>query len=65
MTMPSEPMTLAVAEEVPVAEEGEAAEVAFVEEAAGNEDPPTPIKGVRRLLWWMIPANLAIFIIWG
>jgi MFS family permease len=41
------------------------AEIAFIEEAAGNEDPPTPIKGVRRLLWWMIPANLGIFIIWG
>ncbi|MFF1635324.1 MFS transporter [Leifsonia sp. NPDC058248] len=43
----------------------ELAELAFIEEAAGNEDPPTPIKGVRRLLWWMIPANLGIFIIWG
>ncbi len=43
----------------------ELAEIAFIEEAAGNEDPPTPIKGVRRLLWWIIPANLGIFIIWG
>ncbi len=43
----------------------ELAELAFIEEAAGNEDPPTPIKGVRRLLWWIIPANLGIFIIWG
>lgn len=43
----------------------EDAELAFIEEAAGNEDPPTPIKGVRRLLWWIIPANLGIFIIWG
>lgn len=41
------------------------AELAFIEEAAGNEDPPAPIKGVRRLLWWIIPANLGIFIIWG
>jgi len=40
-------------------------DLAFIEEAAGNEDPPTPIKGVRRLLWWMVPANLGIFIIWG
>lgn len=39
--------------------------VAFVEEAAGNEDPPAPIKGVRRLLGWIIPANLGIFLIWG
>jgi MFS family permease len=41
------------------------AELSFIEAAAGNEDPPTPIKGVRRLLWWIIPANLGIFIIWG
>ncbi|WP_157416008.1 MFS transporter [Agromyces allii] len=39
--------------------------LAFVEEAAGNEDPPAPIKGVRRLLGWIIPANLGIFLIWG
>ena len=41
------------------------AEIAFIQEAAGNEDPPTPIKGVRRLLWWMVPANIGLFIIWG
>ncbi|HEY2644408.1 MAG TPA: MFS transporter [Galbitalea sp.] len=41
------------------------AEASFIEAAAGNEDPPTPIKGVRRLMWWIIPANLGIFIIWG
>ncbi|HEY9365767.1 MAG TPA: MFS transporter [Agromyces sp.] len=39
--------------------------LAFFEEAAGNEDPPTPIKGVRRLMGWIIPANLGIFLIWG
>ncbi|KQZ11206.1 hypothetical protein ASD23_03735 [Agromyces sp. Root1464] len=39
--------------------------LAFFEEAAGNEDPPTPIKGVRRLLGWIIPANFGIFLIWG
>ena len=39
--------------------------IAFIEEASGNEDPPTPIKGVRRLLGWIIPANLGIFLIWG
>ncbi|MFF2277631.1 MFS transporter [Agromyces sp. NPDC058126] len=38
---------------------------AFFEDAAGNEDPPAPIKGVRRLLGWIIPANLGIFMIWG
>ncbi|WP_242616283.1 MFS transporter [Microterricola gilva] len=41
------------------------AEIAFIEEAAGNEDPPTPIRGVRRLLWWIVPANMGVFIIWG
>ena len=55
MTMPSEPLA-------PV---DELDDLAFIEEAAGNEDPPTPIKGVRRLLGWIIPANLGIFIIWG
>lgn len=46
------------------AEEPEEA-LAFFEKAAGNEDPPTPIKGVRRLLGWIIPANFGIFLIWG
>lgn len=41
------------------------ATAAFVEDAAGNEDPPAPIKGVGRLLGWIIPANLGIFLIWG
>jgi MFS family permease len=40
-------------------------ETTFVATAAGNDDPPTPIKGVRRLLWWIIPSNFAIFMIWG
>ncbi|KRA24592.1 hypothetical protein ASD65_09355 [Microbacterium sp. Root61] len=47
------------------APEVDAVDLAFIEEAAGNDDPPTPIKGVRRLLWWIIPANLGIFLIWG
>ena len=37
----------------------------FVATAAGNDDPPSPIRGVRRLMWWIIPANLGIFLIWG
>ncbi|MFF2388824.1 MFS transporter [Agromyces sp. NPDC058104] len=41
------------------------AALAFFEDAAGNEDPPAPITGVRRLLGWIIPANLGIFMIWG
>lgn len=39
--------------------------IAFIEDASGAQDPPPPIKGVRRLLWWIIPGNLAIFLIWG
>jgi MFS family permease len=39
--------------------------IAFFEEASGNEDPPTPVRGVGRLLGWIIPANLGIFLIWG
>ncbi|MFD4960031.1 MFS transporter [Microbacterium sp. NPDC058389] len=37
----------------------------FVENAAGNDDPPAPVKGLRRLMWWIVPANLGIFLIWG
>ncbi|WP_345800569.1 MFS transporter [Microbacterium sp. AZCO] len=37
----------------------------FVATAAGNDDPPAPVKGLRRLMWWIIPANLGIFLVWG
>ena len=37
----------------------------FVATAAGSDDPPAPRRGVRRLLWWIVPANLGIFLIWG
>ena len=37
----------------------------FVATAAGNEDPPAPVKGLRRLMWSIIPANIAIFMVWG
>lgn len=40
-------------------------ETTFIATATGEDDPPTPIKGLRRLLWWSIPANLGIFIVWG
>lgn len=40
-------------------------ENSFVATAAGNDDPPPPIKGVRRLLGWIVPANLGIFLVWG
>lgn len=31
----------------------------------GAEDPRPPVKGLRRLFGWIIPANIAIFILWG
>jgi len=37
----------------------------FVVTASGSDDPPAPVKGLRRLMWWIIPANLGIFLIWG
>jgi MFS family permease len=37
----------------------------FVATASGNDDPPAPLKGLRRLMAWIIPANLGIFLIWG
>ena len=40
-------------------------ETTFVATAAGHDDPPTPVKGLRRLMWWIIPGNLGIFLIWG
>ncbi|SFR78311.1 Na+/melibiose symporter [Agromyces sp. CF514] len=40
-------------------------EATFIAEAAGNDDPPTPIKGLRRLMVWVVPANVGIFMIWG
>lgn len=40
-------------------------ESTFVRTAAGNDDPPAPIKGLRRLMAWIVPANLGIFLVWG
>lgn len=40
-------------------------ETTFVATSSGEDDPPPPIKGLRRLLSWIIPANFAIFVIWG
>lgn len=37
----------------------------FVEHASGIDDPPAPVKGLRRLMWSIIPANIAIFMVWG
>lgn len=30
-----------------------------------REDPPPPVKGLRRLMWSIVPANLSIYILWG
>ncbi len=40
-------------------------ETTFVATASGTDDPPAPLRGVRRLLIWILPANFAIFVIWG
>ncbi|GAA5206192.1 MFS transporter [Microbacterium kyungheense] len=37
----------------------------FVENATGIDDPPAPVKGLRRLMWSIVPANIAIFMVWG
>lgn len=63
MTLPSDSSTSALdrdeASSTPMTEN------TFLAEAAGNDDPPTPVKGLRRLMWWIIPANLGIFLVWG
>ncbi|GAA5087635.1 MFS transporter [Microbacterium yannicii] len=37
----------------------------FVATASGIDDPPPPVKGLRRLMWSIVPANIAIFMVWG
>ena len=37
----------------------------FVGTASGSDDPPAPLKGLRRLMGWIIPANIGIYVIWG
>ncbi|HWT34576.1 MAG TPA: MFS transporter [Microbacterium sp.] len=54
MTHPSEPGSPAVL-----------TETTFVTTASGDVDPPAPLKGVNRLLATILPANFAIFVIWG
>ncbi len=49
----------------PVVHAAQVTESAFVATAAGKDDPPPPIKGLGRLMVWIIPANLGIFLIWG
>lgn len=40
-------------------------ESTFVASAAGSDDPPAPVKGLRRLLAWVVPSNVAFYLIWG
>lgn len=68
MTLPSDSSAASAGAAATVASPATAApmtENTFVATAAGNDDPPAPIKGIRRLLLWIIPANLGIFLIWG
>lgn len=37
----------------------------FIAAASGQDDPPAPVKGLRRLMWSIFPANVAIFMVWG
>lgn len=37
----------------------------YVRTASGEDDPPPPLKGLGRLLGSIIPANFAIFLVWG
>ncbi|WP_424935544.1 MULTISPECIES: MFS transporter [Bacteria] len=59
--IPADPLIPAV----PPPVEPPITETTFVRTAAGNDDPPPPRKGLGRLLGWIIPANLGIFLIWG
>lgn len=40
-------------------------ETTFITTADGSADPPAPIKGLRRLTIWALPANFGIFVLWG
>lgn len=55
MTTPSDPL---IAPPVP-------SNSGLPDAVAGNQDPPPPAKGLRRLLVWIVPANLGIYLIWG
>jgi MFS family permease len=60
MTLPSDSPTSALdSAAAPITEN------TFVATAAGNDDPPPPMTGLRRLLGWIVPANLGVFLIWG
>jgi MFS family permease len=58
-------MTMASDTSVPAESVPPMTENTFVATASGTDDPPPPVKGLRRLMWWIIPANLGIFLLWG
>ncbi len=64
MTSPSD-SPLSPADPALVAASAPMTENTFMASASGTDDPPPPIKGLRRLMWWIIPANLGIFMLWG
>lgn len=64
MTSPSE-SPLSPADPALTAASAPMTETTFMASASGTDDPPPPIKGLRRLMWWIIPANLGIFMLWG
>lgn len=37
----------------------------FLNTAAGSQDPPPPLGGLRRLMVWIVPANFGIFLVWN
>jgi MFS family permease len=51
--------------EIPADTAAPMTENTFVNTASGNDDPPPPVKGLGRLMWSIIPANFAVFLIWG
>ena len=64
MTSPSD-SPLSPADPALVAASAPMTENTCMASASGTDDPPPPIKGLRRLMWWIIPANLGIFMLWG
>jgi MFS family permease len=37
----------------------------FVGTASGSDDPPAPLKGLRRLMGWIVPGTIGFYLIWG
>jgi len=65
MTMPSEVPPVPPVPPAPAAAAAPPTQTTFVAVADGSDDPPEPIKGLRRLTLWVLPANFSIFVLWG